>query len=154
MLGVEGSEGLERSDDLFLLGQGGDWLRLETGAWSAAGFELSVEDQGGEGEFFFWERELDAKGGRRRQMTDSKTKAARRLMASGRPPKEVAHSLGVSVPTLYRWVPASARTERVAQPVAFISNARIRINMKTLVFTLLVVASLTTTFALQPHSPG
>ena len=49
-------------------------------------------------------------GGRRRQMTDSKFKAARRLMASGTPPKEVAHSLGVSVPTLYRWVPASSRT--------------------------------------------
>ena len=41
-------------------------------------------------------------GGRKRQMTDSK--------ASGTPPREVAHSLHVSVPTLYRWVPASSRT--------------------------------------------
>jgi DNA invertase Pin-like site-specific DNA recombinase len=44
-------------------------------------------------------------GGRKRQMTDSKIQAARKLLASGTPPYEVAHSLGVSVPTLYRWVP-------------------------------------------------
>src|SRR4029077_14321363 len=48
-------------------------------------------------------------GGRKRQMTDSKVQAARKLLASGTPPQEVAHSLGVSVPTLYRWVPASLR---------------------------------------------
>ena len=48
-------------------------------------------------------------GGRKRQMTDSKVQAARRLFASGTPPYEVAHSLGVSIPTLYRWVPASSR---------------------------------------------
>ena len=49
-------------------------------------------------------------GGRKRQMTDSKVQAARKLLASGTPPHEVAHSLGVSVPRLYRWVPASSRT--------------------------------------------
>jgi DNA invertase Pin-like site-specific DNA recombinase len=43
-------------------------------------------------------------GGRKRRMTDSKVQAARKLLASGTP-HEVAHSLGVSVPTLYRWVP-------------------------------------------------
>jgi hypothetical protein len=43
-------------------------------------------------------------------MTDGKVQAARKLLASGTPPHEVAHSLGVSVPTLYRWVPVSART--------------------------------------------
>src|SRR6516164_10679079 len=48
-------------------------------------------------------------GGRTRQMTDRKVQAARKLLASGTPPREVAHSLGVSVPTLYRWVPASSR---------------------------------------------
>jgi DNA invertase Pin-like site-specific DNA recombinase len=48
-------------------------------------------------------------GGRKRQMTDGKAHAARKLLASGMPPQEVAHSLGVSVPTLYRWVPASSR---------------------------------------------
>ena len=49
-------------------------------------------------------------GGRKRRMTDGKVQAARRLLASGTPPHEVAHSLGVWVPTLYRWVPASSRT--------------------------------------------
>jgi len=44
------------------------------------------------------------------QMTDSMIQAARKLLASGTPPHEVARSLGVSVPTLYRWVPASLRT--------------------------------------------
>ncbi len=49
-------------------------------------------------------------GGRKRQMTDCKVQAARKLLASGTPPQEVAQSLGVSVPTLYRWVPAHSRT--------------------------------------------
>ena len=44
-------------------------------------------------------------GGRKRRMTDSKVQAARKLLASGTPPLEVALSLGVSIPTLYRWVP-------------------------------------------------
>jgi DNA invertase Pin-like site-specific DNA recombinase len=48
-------------------------------------------------------------GGRKRRMTDSKVLAARKLLASGTPPHEVAQNLGVSVPTLYRWVPASSR---------------------------------------------
>jgi DNA invertase Pin-like site-specific DNA recombinase len=42
-------------------------------------------------------------GGRKRQMTDSKIQATRKLLANGASPHEVAHSLGVSVPTLYRW---------------------------------------------------
>jgi DNA invertase Pin-like site-specific DNA recombinase len=49
-------------------------------------------------------------GGRKRQMTDGKVQAARKLLASGTAPQEVAHSLGVSVPTLYRWVPAYSLT--------------------------------------------
>ena len=44
-------------------------------------------------------------GGRKRQMTDSKVQAARKLLASGTLPQEVAHSLGVWVPTWHRWVP-------------------------------------------------
>ena len=48
-------------------------------------------------------------GGRRRQMTEAKVAAARKLLASGTPPREVSTSLGVSVPTLYRWLPASSR---------------------------------------------
>jgi DNA invertase Pin-like site-specific DNA recombinase len=43
---------------------------------------------------------------------DGKIEAARKLLAGGTPPQEVAHSLGVSIPTLYRWVPASSRDVR------------------------------------------
>jgi DNA invertase Pin-like site-specific DNA recombinase len=49
-------------------------------------------------------------GGRRRRMTDGKLESARRLLDGGMPPREVAHNLGVSVPTLYRWLPAGERT--------------------------------------------
>jgi len=45
-------------------------------------------------------------GGRKRLMTEGKIESARQLIASGMPPREVARNLGVSVPTLYRWVPA------------------------------------------------
>ena len=54
-------------------------------------------------------RRLGRKGGRKRQMTDSKIKAAKKLLASGLPPRDVATNLGVSVPTLYRWIPASTQ---------------------------------------------
>ena len=54
-------------------------------------------------------RQLGRKGGRKRQMTDSKIKSARKLLADGVPPRDVADNLGVSVPTLYRWLPASGR---------------------------------------------
>lgn len=53
-------------------------------------------------------RTLGRQGGRRRQMTESKIESAKKLLASGVPPRDVAKNLGVSVPTLYRWVPASA----------------------------------------------
>ena len=53
-------------------------------------------------------RQLGRTGGRKRQMTDSKIASAKKLLSSGVPPKEVAKNLGVSIPTLYRWVPASA----------------------------------------------
>ncbi len=46
-------------------------------------------------------------GGRKRLMTPSKVEAAKKLLAEGMPPKEVANNLGVSIPTLYRWCPAS-----------------------------------------------
>ena len=48
-------------------------------------------------------------GGRKRRMTDSKIEAAKKLLSDGLPAKEVADNLGVSVPTLYRWLPASQR---------------------------------------------
>jgi DNA invertase Pin-like site-specific DNA recombinase len=53
-------------------------------------------------------RQLGRKGGRKRQMTDSKIESAKKLLANGVPPRDVAKNLGVSVPTLYRWIPASA----------------------------------------------
>jgi DNA invertase Pin-like site-specific DNA recombinase len=52
-------------------------------------------------------------GGRKRSMTDSKIESAKRLLADGIPPKDVAGNLGVSVPTLYRWIPASERNYHV-----------------------------------------
>lgn len=54
-------------------------------------------------------RQLGRKGGRNWQMTDSKIESAKKLLASGIPPRDVATNLGISVPTLYRWIPASGR---------------------------------------------
>lgn len=52
-------------------------------------------------------RQLGRTGGRKRQMTDSKIESAKKLLANGIPPRDVAKNLGVSIPTLYRWIPAS-----------------------------------------------
>ena len=49
-------------------------------------------------------------GGRKRSMTDSKLESAKRLLADGVAPKDVANDIGVSIPTLYRWLPASERS--------------------------------------------
>ena len=49
-------------------------------------------------------------GGRKRKMTKSKIESAKKLLATGIPPKDVAQNLGVSIPTLYRWIPASEQT--------------------------------------------
>jgi DNA invertase Pin-like site-specific DNA recombinase len=54
-------------------------------------------------------RQFGRKGGRKPKMTDSKIESPKKLLASGVPPTDVARSLGVSIPTLSRWVPASAR---------------------------------------------
>jgi len=54
-------------------------------------------------------RQLGRKGGRKPKMTDSKIESAKKLLLNGVPPKDVAKNLGVSVPTLYRWLPATAR---------------------------------------------
>lgn len=53
-------------------------------------------------------KQLGRRGGRKPKMTSSKIESAKKLLASGVPPKDVARNLGVSVPTLYRWLPASA----------------------------------------------
>jgi DNA invertase Pin-like site-specific DNA recombinase len=47
--------------------------------------------------------------GRKRRMTQSKIESAKQLLGGGMSPREVAKNLGVSIPTLYRWVPASSR---------------------------------------------
>ncbi|ABK01866.1 Resolvase [Arthrobacter sp. FB24] len=60
-------------------------------------------------------REQGRVGGRKRVMTEAKIRSARKLLNQGTPPKEVAASLGVSVPTLYRWVPAT-NPEALAVP--------------------------------------
>jgi len=54
-------------------------------------------------------RQMGRKGGRKPKMTASKLESAKKLLASGLPPKEIACNLGVSVPTLYRWLPATER---------------------------------------------
>jgi DNA invertase Pin-like site-specific DNA recombinase len=54
-------------------------------------------------------RKLGRKGGRKRRMTDSKIESAKRLLANGMPPRDVALNLSVSIPTLYRWIPASTQ---------------------------------------------
>lgn len=54
-------------------------------------------------------RQLGRKGGRKRRMTDSKIASAKKLLAGGTSPKEMAKDLGISIPTLYRWLPASER---------------------------------------------
>ena len=60
-------------------------------------------------------REQGRVGGRKRIMTEAKIRSARKLLNQGTPPREVANSLGVSVPTLYRWVPATGTVASSSQ---------------------------------------
>lgn len=48
-------------------------------------------------------------GGRPRQMTDGKINIVRELLATGTAVKDAAAIVGVSVPTLYRWLPGALR---------------------------------------------
>lgn len=59
-------------------------------------------------------REQGRVGGRKRVMTEAKIRSARKLLSQGTPPREVASSLGISVPTLYRWVPATGAAKAPA----------------------------------------
>jgi len=43
-------------------------------------------------------------------MTHGKIEAAKKLFKAGELPKDIAKNLGVSIPTLYRWVPATSRS--------------------------------------------
>ncbi len=52
-------------------------------------------------------RQLGRVGGRKRKMTESKVASARKLLGAGVAPGDVAKNLGVSIPTLYRWLPAA-----------------------------------------------
>lgn len=52
-------------------------------------------------------KKLGRVGGRKRKMTESKIASARKLLLDGVAPRDVATNLGVSVPTLYRWLPAT-----------------------------------------------
>ena len=56
-------------------------------------------------------------GGRPLSMTTSKLEAAERLLAGGLPVKDVARSLEVSVPTIYRYFPANASSITPARRV-------------------------------------
>jgi transposase len=40
-------------------------------------------------------------------MTDRKMRSAKKLLEEGISPTDVAEDLGISIPTLYRWIPAS-----------------------------------------------
>lgn len=52
-------------------------------------------------------KKLGRVGGRKRSMTESKLASAKKLLATGALPKDVAKDLGVSIATLYRWIPAT-----------------------------------------------
>lgn len=56
-------------------------------------------------------RKLGRVGGRKRKMTENKVKAAKNLFAQGMLPKDVAQNLEISIPTLYKWIPASEQVE-------------------------------------------
>ena len=50
-------------------------------------------------------KKLGRVGGRKRVMSESKLSSAKRLLEAGALPKDVAKDLGVSLATLYRWIP-------------------------------------------------
>jgi len=57
-------------------------------------------------------KRLGRLGGRRRVMTDGKIRSAKKLLKAGLLPREVADDLGISLATLYRWIPSAASTVR------------------------------------------
>src|SRR6266511_4176771 len=52
-------------------------------------------------------KDLGRVGGRKKKMTDSKLTAAKELLSAGLAPKDIARNLGLSLATLYRWLPAT-----------------------------------------------
>ncbi len=87
-------------------------------------------------------RRLGRVGGRKRQMTESKIKSAKKLLASGVPPRDVASNLGVSVPTLYRWIPASTNPIAASSHVCGLMSGRF-----------IVPSSSQQTSKVQPQTP-
>lgn len=55
-------------------------------------------------------RERGRTGGRPKKMTEDKVAAVRELLAQGTAVKDAAAAVGVSVPTLYRWLPGASRS--------------------------------------------
>jgi DNA invertase Pin-like site-specific DNA recombinase len=55
-------------------------------------------------------RKLGRSRRHKRQMTDSEIESAKKLLSGGIPLRDVAENLSVSIPTLYRWVPAGEVT--------------------------------------------
>ena len=80
-------------------------LNLQIDALKKAGFRSVFEDKTSGSRV----ERLGRKGGRKRKMTDSKIDMAKKLLASGITPRDVAKNLGISVPTLYRWIPAASQ---------------------------------------------
>ena len=52
-------------------------------------------------------KKLGRVGGRKRVMSDSNLASAKKLLEAGALPRDVAKEFGVSLATLYRWIPAS-----------------------------------------------
>lgn len=66
-----------------------------------------IDTRSAAGRFFF--HVMAALAVSKRAMTPAKLDAARKLLDAGTPPKDVASSVGVSVATLYRHLPAGER---------------------------------------------
>jgi DNA invertase Pin-like site-specific DNA recombinase len=53
------------------------------------------------------------KGGCKPKMTGHKLESAKNLLANGGPPKNAPKNLGLSVATLFRWLPASGQVPQL-----------------------------------------
>lgn len=58
-------------------------------------------------------RKMGRTGGRPKAMTTSKIDSAKRLLDAGAAPKDVAQDLGISIPTLYRWLPGAGGRKKI-----------------------------------------
>src|SRR6218665_675282 len=65
-------------------------------------------------------KQAGRKRGRKLKTTNSKIESPKKLQVSGVPPKDVAKNLGMSIPTLYRWVPTSPHHSCTLFPFFFL----------------------------------